>query len=60
MGKITIEYDEEELKRLIVEILTERLLNSLPQSSKHDIMRKAKFLAEQQLADKIMHELDSA
>lgn len=60
MSKITIEYDEDELKVMVASVLAGKLFTLLPLHIKDEITRKAKNQAQQTLADRIVKELEQA
>jgi hypothetical protein len=59
-NKIVVEIDSEELKHLVAGIVTERVMNILPVSSKREIAKNAAKVAQQRLADQIYEELSGA
>jgi mannitol-specific phosphotransferase system IIBC component len=57
MSKIVVEYDTEELKTLITELLTERVIRQMPKSTKIDIAKYAAETARKTIAENLVNDI---
>lgn len=63
MTAIVIEFDTDELKKMVAGILAERVMRILPYGTKldlaHDVQKEAKRIATEQLTEQLKKELET-